>query len=273
MKTKSGGIDEAKPDVKDRSGGVDEVKPDKQARIWEIDFLRGVAIALMIFFHLLVDLRDFFGYDIAYNQLPWMVVGKTSAILFMLISGVSCSLSAGNIIRGIKVFLCGMVVTVGTYFFVPELYIRFGILHFLGSAMIIWGVADKLIKSDKVKIALLSVCSPAIIAIGILFDGMRTSNPFLFFLGLRTGNFVTYDYYPLAPWLGVFLAGAVIGILIYKSKKRTVISFEPADTAKPVRLALGGFMAMGRKSLLIYIVHQPVLLGILYLIHYLYKTR
>jgi uncharacterized membrane protein len=248
-------------------GVVDVAKPAKKARIWEIDFLRGVAVAVMILFHLLVDLNDFYGHNIAYYNPPWTVIGKVFASLFMLISGVCCSLSVGNIRRGIRALLLGMVVTAATFFYVPELYIRFGILHFMGSAMIIWGVADRLIKSDKVKIALLSVFSPVLVVIGVLFDGMRTANPYLFFLGLVTVNFRTYDYYPLTPWLGVFLAGVAIGVLVYKRKKTTVFSFRPESMVKPVRLVFSGFMAMGRRSLLIYFVHQPVLIGILYIIH------
>ncbi|MCL1848866.1 MAG: DUF1624 domain-containing protein [Clostridiales bacterium] len=235
---------------------------DKQ-RIWEIDALRGLAIVLMIFFHLLVDLNDFFAYPVPYYALPWMAVGKASAILFMLISGVSCSLSRSNIRRGVKVFLYGMVVTVATYFFVRELYIRFGILHFLGSAMVIWGALDRMIRPDRVKRAILYLCSPVLIVLGYFFNQMRVESPYLYPLGLMAPGFATYDYYPLIPWLGVFFAGVAIGKLCYSRGSR---AGDAGRLPQPAAGMVRCLTAMGRRSLFIYIVHQPVLLAILYLL-------
>ena len=249
----------------------------KTARIWEIDALRGCAIILMVFFHLLVDLSDFFGYDIVYYELPWMPVGKASAILFMLISGVSCSLSGSNIRRGIRVFLYGMVVTAATFFFVRELYIRFGILHFLGSAMVIWGMTDRLLQNDRAKRLLLYVSSPSFIILGIFFDRMRVDNPYLFVFGLITNTFTTYDYYPLIPWLGVFFVGVAFGLLFYKGRAYTngvqgkAQSLFPGTEnrlSKQAAYVLAWLMAMGRRSLLIYILHQPLMLAILFVIHW-----
>ena len=242
----------------------------KSDRIWIIDELRGLAIVLMVFFHLLVDLRDFFGYAIAYYATPWIFVGRTSAVMFMLVSGVSCSLSANNIKRGARVFLLGMVVTLATFLFIPALYIRFGILHFLGSAMILWGIMDKLIAKQSVKLIVLSLCSPIFLFLGIPFSKITVESPYLFFLGLITSTYTSYDHYPLVPWLGVFCIGGAAGILLLKSEKnkaRLSGIADPAGFPKPAAYALRGLMALGRKSLLIYIVHQPLMLALLYLIH------
>ncbi|MCL2120794.1 MAG: DUF1624 domain-containing protein [Clostridiales bacterium] len=246
---------------------MNRIQPD---RIWIIDELRGLAIVLMVFFHLLVDLRDFFGYAIAYYASPWIFVGRTSAILFMLVSGASCSLSANNGKRGVRVFLLGMVVTLATFLFIPTLYIRFGILHFLGSAMILWGIMDKLIRKQSVKLTVLLLCSPLFLLLGIPFGKSHVESPYLFFLGLITSSYSSYDHYPLIPWLGVFFIGGAAGILLLKSEKnkaRLSAIADPAGFPKPVAYTLRGLMALGRKSLLIYIVHQPLMLALLYLFH------
>ncbi|MCL2165590.1 MAG: DUF1624 domain-containing protein [Oscillospiraceae bacterium] len=245
----------------------------KAVRIWEIDVLRGIAIILMVFFHTLVDLRDFFGYDIAYFAPPWRFVGMASAITFMLVSGASCNLSTGNIKRGIKVFLVGMVVTVATFIFVRELYIRFGVLHFLGASMILWGVMDRLISSGKAKLAILSLCFPVFIIIGYYFGQMRIESPYLFFLGLITTEFASYDYYPLFPWFGVFAAGGVVGALLYKSKRASVFKFGVEDVIKPAKYVIKGLAELGKKSLLIYVIHQPALMAVLWIAHALIGIR
>ena len=236
-------------------------------RIWEIDALRGVAVLYMVLHHLLVDLRDFYGYDIVYYKPPWSSIGMSVAMLFMLVSGVSCSLSSSNIKRGIKVFLFGLAVTAVTYFYVRELCIVFGILHFMGSAIIIWGAIDRAVASSRAKIVLLSVLSPCLIILGVVFNQMKVESPYLFFLGLTTSAFRTYDYYPLLPWLGVFFIGVLTGSLFYKTKKKSLLSFGPADMPRPIGAAVAGIVAIGSKSIIIYFIHQPVLMAALFLIH------
>ena len=227
-------------------------------RIWEIDSLRGVAIILMVFFHLLVDLKDYFGVNVVYYQPPWYYVGKVSAILFMLVSGISCALSKNNLRRGIKILCFGMVVTVATFFFVRELYIRFGILHFLGSAIILYSLFERLIPSDKVKKIVLWFASPLFLVLGYFFDKMYTTLPFLFPIGLRTASFATYDYYPLLPWNGVFLAGVIAGQIIRRY---------PHNLSQKSPGIIGKFLGwLGKKSLFIYILHQPILLVALFIV-------
>ena len=236
-------------------------------RIWEIDALRGVAVFFMVFFHLMVDLRDFYGYNILYYNPPGSLVGRVSALMFMFISGISCSLSSGNIKRGAKVFLIGMVVTVATFFYVPELYIRFGILHFLGSSMVLWGLIEKAAEKKKVKLAISIICIPISIVLGVIFDQVRVKNPYLFFLGLITPDFSTYDFYPLIPWIGVFLAGVAFGITFYKDRRKSLFRFAPVNMPKPAALFVRALMITGKKSLVIYVAHQPLMIAILFLIH------
>ena len=237
-------------------------------RIRELDSMRGIAIILMVFFHLLVDLHDFFDIPVVYYQAPWYYVGKASAILFMIVSGISSSLSKNNLRRGAKIFLFGMVVTVATFFFVRPLYIRFGILHFMGTAIILNDLLDRLLIQLSthtngrtlmlIKVVFYSVAAPVSLLVGYFFNGMRTTNPFLFPIGLITDSFSTYDYYPLFPWIGVFFLGALAGTILTANIHRLPVrKFGPAER----------FLAfLGKKSLIIYILHQPLLMGILYLV-------
>ena len=114
-------------------------------RIWQLDALRGMAMVLMAAYHLLVDLRDFFGVaGIEYSRPPLLLIGRASAVTFILVAGASCTLSKSNLRRGARVFAGGMAITAATWLYGPTraLYIRFGILHFLGAAMAIVGAAQ-----------------------------------------------------------------------------------------------------------------------------------
>ncbi|KJR44143.1 hypothetical protein UF75_5475 [Desulfosporosinus sp. I2] len=96
----------------------------------EIELFRAVAIVLMVLFHLVYDLKEFAGLDLNYQDPLWFLVGKTSALLFIFISGLSSGFSRSPVRRGFKVLLFGMGITVATYVVMKEQYVRFGILHF-----------------------------------------------------------------------------------------------------------------------------------------------
>ena len=83
-----------------------------------------------------------------------------------------------------------------------------------------------------------------------------TTTSWLFPLGLTTDTFFSSDYFPLLPQLGYFLLGIGIGRMAYREKKtRLPGSFSESTIARFFRFC-------GRHSLLIYLVHQPVLYGV-----------
>jgi uncharacterized membrane protein len=232
-------------------------------RIWQIDAARGVAIILMAFFHLLVDLRDFFGVaGVVYFEPPWYYVGKASAVLFMIVAGISCRLSKSNIKRGLKVLAAGMLITVATYAYGPTraVYIRFGILHFLGAAMIITGLMGKIPIRDRARLLVWRSAAVLSLAVGYVFSQMRVRQPFLFPLGLVTDSFRSYDYYPIFPWIGVFFAGMAAGSIVVKNKEK-LASFKQGRAARSLCL-------LGRHSLPIYMLHQPAMLAVLYAVFF-----
>lgn len=221
-------------------------------RIGEIDCIRGIAIIFMVIFHLIVDLKDFYHYNINYLSGFWYYIGKAAAILFILVSGVSSTFSKNNLKRGTMVFLFGMLLTVITYFFNSALFIRFGILHFLGISMI----AAHLIKGLN-QWLLLMIGSITLI-VGYFFNNIYVDIPYLFPIGLMDRHFSSMDYYPMFPWFGLFLYGIVIGKTVY-SQRKSLLAYDMTDNI---------LSYMGQHSLLIYLLHQPLILMVLYGIHY-----
>ncbi len=221
-----------------------------RVRIWELDFLRGAAILLMVIFHFIYDLNAFYQVPIQYDQGLVYYIGKAAATLFIIIAGISSSLSRSNIKRGIKLLLWGMLITLATAITVPESNIIFGILHFLGASILLY----PLFKQQKPVLLLFE--GTVIILAGIALDNITLSSNWLAPLGLPAENFVSADYYPLIPWFGLFLYGVAWGKILYHDKK-SLFYFRPR---------YGLLSTLGKHSLLIYLIHQPVLLLFFYLI-------
>ena len=167
---------------------------NSSSRIWEIDFFRGIAILLMVVFHLIFDLAVFYGYTLNYMDGFWYYEGKLSAIMFMAIAGVSSTLSVHDFRRGLVVFACGMLITLATYFYDPQTYIRFGILHLLGSCMMLFPFIKNL------KSGWLLVAGTIAIASGQWMAQLTSSSSLLLPFGVTPAGFTSLDYYPLLPW-------------------------------------------------------------------------
>ncbi|GAB4264318.1 heparan-alpha-glucosaminide N-acetyltransferase [Thermincola ferriacetica] len=222
---------------------------DERKRIWELDFLRGIALILMIIFHFLYDLNEFFHYPVAYYTGVYYYIGKVSVILFMLISGISSSLSRNNLKRGLRLLIIAMGITAVTHLWQAKWGIKFGILHFLGVSIMLYPALARL-----PSIAL-PVLGTLVIWAGRFLP--EVSFDYLFPLGIKSSNFVSGDYYPLIPWLGVFVYGVFLGKVLYKNHKSLLkFRFSPQN---PVNY-------LGAHTLLIYLIHQPLLLFMLNII-------
>lgn len=228
-------------------------------RIWEIDFLRGVSIILMVGYHALFDLselagvRSLLGLPIDLAGSGWIVAQNFFAALFVILSGISSTLSHCNAKRALKILAVAAVVTAATYVFEPTSAIFFGILHCLAVSILMYALAFE--KAGPIACAAagalviaLTAARPAVLAgAAIRFDWLL---PF----GIHSPGFASYDYFPLLPWFGVFLGGAALGKSVY-ARRRSLLPRRPPATF--INLA-------GRHSLLIYIVHQPVIMAVLY---------
>ncbi len=220
-------------------------------RIWELDFARGIALILMVYFHVVFDMKDIFSYNVSYSTGINFFAGRTSALLFMFISGISCSLSRSNTKRGLKVLAIAMIITVATHLYDPNLGIKFGILHFLGTSMLLYPLFRNL------KGYLLIILGIVIIALGQVTSRITMPYDYFFPLGLTSNSFVSSDYYSLIPWLGVFIFGIAAGKSFYKNKT-SLFSFYMQPNA--ISLA-------GRHTLPVYLIHQPLILLVLTLVN------
>jgi uncharacterized membrane protein len=225
-------------------------------RIWELDAFRGICILGVVLVHFVYDLVELYGIiDWKYPPL-FSLVKNWGGVLFVVLSGICVTLGRRSVRRGLIVLGCGMVITAVTYGmyrfgFSKSILIYFGVLHCLGTCMILWSVFKKCPNW------LLALFGIAMVAAGLYLRGKPTVDfPWLIPLGFVPPKFATSDYFPLLPNLGFFLLGTVLGRTVYRSKETLL----PMVSEKNVLVRFFSFC--GRQSLLIYLAHQPLLAGI-----------
>lgn len=224
----------------------------KRPRVWELDALRGICLIGMIAVHLLFDLNTFGSVQI---ELPsWFVfVRSYGHVLFVLISGICATLGSHSFRRGVKVLCCALLVTYVTIFMdyvvgIRNIRIWFGILHMLGVCMVVYPLFKRLPGWSLLLIGL------AFTVLGFWLQTVTVSVDYFFPIGLRSGRFYCgSDYFPVFPGLGWFLIGAGLGKTVYR-KKASLLPRVNSDF-----FLLRFFRFCGRNSLLIYLLHQPIL--------------
>ncbi|WP_245534911.1 heparan-alpha-glucosaminide N-acetyltransferase [Sphaerobacter thermophilus] len=241
-------------------------------RYWEVDALRGVAILMMVLYHCLYDLAEFGGHDIRVRSGFWDGFADATAFLFIFLAGVSLSISYARMRgcqpspvssgfpkfarRGARIFAYGLLVSVATWVVDPEHYVRFGVLHLIGASIIL---AYPLL-GRAVPAAVLGL---VLVAAGVALEVVRypLGYPWLLWVGFRPDHLPVFDYRPLLPWFGVVLLGVALGQWLYPQARRVV---ELPDLSRFAPITFLGLL--GRRSLAIYLVHQPLLLGVLALL-------
>ena len=238
-------------------------------RFIEIDMLRGIALALMIFGHLLWDL-DHFGVA-PMNSGIYSALQNFVPQLFFIIVGIGLIVSKKKqenkintdetqyykrlALRGLKIFTLGMFLTIVSLIFFPNQVVLFGVLHCIGFSVLL-SIPFLKYRSYTLLFALLFIFG------GTILGQIHVDNPTIFHLaaGLHQVDVWRYtvDYFPLLPWFGFTLLGLVIGDWLYCGNTR---SFKMPDLSryKPAKL----FSWMGQHSLGIYLIHQPIIAGAL----------
>jgi uncharacterized membrane protein len=233
----------------------------RRDRIWEIDFLRGLSIILMVGYHLLYDLgemagiKSLLGFTTDLSTPAWLAAQYFFAALFVVLSGVSSTLSRGNVRRSLKLLAVALLVTAVTFVFNRAATVHFGILHCLGVSILLYGLAFERAKAPACAAACAAVVGVSLV-LPLALKGVTIGFDWLLPLGIHSPVYSSFDYFPLLPWFGIFLGGAALGKSVYASKRSVIRRRLPATF---VNFA-------GRHSLLIYIVHQPVILAALYLL-------
>lgn len=243
-------------------------------RIYFLDELRGFALLAMVVHHALYDVGFVLGYDWGYEAFDFLCLFQPIFWgIFIITSGICSRLSRNTVKRGIIVLGCGLAVTLVTAVIMPligitgaEIY--FGILSCLGCSMIITGLLQKVIERINpiagMAVAMLVFLTFYSVGNGSLLFGLIKlpaalySSNLLMPLGFYSDGFFSADYFPLLPWLFMFIFGAFLGgyaragafpQALYKSRSKAL-------------------QTIGKNSLWVYLLHQPALYAIMYIISF-----
>lgn len=239
-------------------------------RVHMIDTVRGVIIIGVVAYHFLFDLWDIWDMDLWWmNSALVNAVRDFGAGVLIFLSGISSLLSHSNIKRGFKTLACAALLSLVTYFVMPDNFIFWGILHFMGLMMLLYGIVGKYINKLPrlagfgIFIALFVFMYPLMTGgyVGIprlleiyVPDAMKTS-VITYIIGFGGGELISADYFPILPWSALFLAGTYIGNYVREGR---IPQFMYKDICKPITF-------LGRNTLVIYLLHQPVIFALVWL--------
>lgn len=244
-------------------------------RIVIIDNLRGLALIYMVFYHFIYDMAFLIQSEwgiAAYKFNSSIVIFDTAS--FILLAGLSSAFSRSNSKRGGKLLAIGIIFTLVTAFVFPGEAIYFGILQLLGTCMVLYGAFEEKLRRIPA-VPMIAVCAVMFVLtyhVQLGFVGIKgwfeinlpaelTVNNLLYSYGFLKSGYASVDYEPLLPWFFLYFGGTYIGGIIAKHREN-LPKFCYADPLPPISL-------IGRHSLLIYILHQPVILAVVYAVQFL----
>lgn len=242
----------------------------KKKRLFLLDEIRGLAVIAMVIYHAFYSMTFIFNieavYPIMYAIMPYEPI---IPITFITISGIVSAYSKSNLKRGIIIFSIALIITLATCIVIPEQAILFGILHFLGIGLIIYSLLKE--RFDKVPIHIGFIISLILFIVSYNIPrGVIGFIPYpnidipkqlysvyaLSFLGFPSEDFVSSDYFPIIPNLFLLFAGTFIGRYLKEIKTPELLY---KKLCPPLDF-------IGKHALIIYVVHQPLIIGTLYLI-------
>lgn len=222
---------------------------------------------MMMIYHFTYDLDQFGNFDIGANSGNWQRFANLTAFMFVSLVGVSLVLSYSRatarmadewalaqkyMLRGLRIFGYGMLITVVVWLVAPGGSIIFGILHLIGASIIF---AYPFLRWPKAA----AIVGVGLIVLGYVMGYPRVDFPWLVWLGFRPEDIGSmYDYRPMIPWFGVALLGISAGYFLYQNGVRR-FSLPDLSHLAPVHW----LSKAGQYSLSIYLIHQPVFLIVL----------
>ncbi|NLW48035.1 MAG: DUF1624 domain-containing protein [Firmicutes bacterium] len=241
----------------------------KLQRYWELDFLRGIAIVLMVVYHGLVDYSFVTGSPFLITGIINLLWQDGTVILFLLLFGIGTVLSTSKhssqpkivfkktIRKSSLLFLWGMIITAITFIFIRKEYVVFGIMHLLGTCTLLQYPLRKLKYLNL-------ILGMIVIILGNYLSGCRFGFTFLIWLGfIPKGGFSSVDYFPILPWYGYILIGVFLGNTLYPNgvSRLRIKDYSGFRIIKFLTF-------LGRHSLKIYLIHQPLFFALLSLFNF-----
>lgn len=234
---------------------------EQKSRYHIIDFLRGIALIGMVIFHGLMNLVYTFDCDIGWFYRIENIFYEYGGCIFILLSGFCWNLGKNNFKRGLMMILFSSLISFFTIYFMPDYSIRFGVICLMGTACLLMIPMNTFLKKVNVYAgAIISILLFAIsknadrgyIGIGdfrLNIPDNWFSNDFTSFLGFPGDGFWSMDYFPVVPWIFLFITGYFMyGIF----KKHNWMKYLKPNVCSPIQW-------IGRHSLIIYLAHQPIL--------------
>lgn len=234
-------------------------------RINFVDYGRSFAIIAMIIYHFAYDLGQFGFVDLqVVISGPWKLFATIIGTSFLFISGFSFWIMISkefNLKRFLKrlsiLIFSSLIISIVTYIYLGNSFIFFGILHLLACCTIIGILLFRIPYLILIIISILIFITPQI------FKSDFFQPKYLSWIGLYGKSTGSADFYPFFPWSSSFIFGLAISKIIFKRKilNSEKVSFKKNNIAFIKRCLLWS----GRNSLLIYLIHQPILICLIYL--------
>lgn len=247
----------------------------KTRRFLELDLLRGLAVVGMIIFHLFYLLNYF---EVMFLQMFsgwWHVLGQFVRFSFLGLVGVGMVISYNKVLGNLPdaqrggifcwkavlrqwcragiIFVLALIVSFATLLVIPDQYVKFGILHLIATSIFVLSFVVRL-----PVIAL--IFGIAAIFLGKWLSGFTTNSLILFVFGMKSETIFSIDYFPIFPWISVICFGIFLGNLLYAGKFRMCLEkFVFHMAFKPI-------LFLGRHSLVIYMLHMPVIIFLLWIV-------
>lgn len=245
-------------------------------RIIIVDEIRGFLVISMIIYHFIYSYQYIFAINPEIDFFKFTItrwIQMAISLPFIFISGFSSSKSKNILKRGCRLLAIALMISLATYLFIPDEFIVFGILHFLATSMILYGIlklifGENLIIKNKnplnmvvMYVFLLIICyniRSGYIGIHSLFEielpELLYMNTFTSIIGFPSASFVSADYFPLIPFGFAFTGGVFFESYLNKVKL--------SENAYKEHSKILNFI--GKHSLVFYIIHQPIILAVLF---------
>lgn len=240
-------------------------------RLELLDVIRGITLISMILYHTMFDVTFYTKNGLGwYLDTPGYVWQQTICWSFIFLSGMCRAIGKKSLKRGLIVSGCGLAITLVTAIFMPSERIIFGVLTFTGAAMLFCIPFEKVFRRINpyvgmaISALLFFLTRNVYFYHGLGFEGIKIcrlpdfmyANYLTAFFGFPQKTFFSGDYFPFIPWIFLFLLGFFFWLAFGDRLKST----------KLMHIDIKAFSFLGRHSLLIYMLHQPIAYGLVYLI-------